>query len=190
MSNIYIGYLSGCFDESDIEELIQINRAYGINLEIQERKPVIINAALDELVEEVLLFINSSDLQTVISIFNIADFMVVVVKWIWSKLKLFKIHKITSSANAEKPVNVIIQVDNIKILLDENLSEEDLSKYLRVALRESKTVIQETENKPTVIEGDNDMVIVYKIEEYAKKKIGVEHKTIRKTRYRKYSRRR
>lgn len=188
MSNIYIEYLSGCFNENDIEELKQINDTYGFNIEFQERKPAIINAALDELLEQVLLFINSTELQTVISVFNVAEFMAIVIKSIYEKLKPLKINKITSSTSEEKSINIIIQVDNVKILLDQNVSEEDFTKYLRVAMQESVMITKETENKTIVVEGDNDMVVSYHIEEYAKKKIGMKYKSIRRTKYRKHGR--
>lgn len=189
MVDIHIEYFQGCFDEKDIEEIKQLHTSYDVNVETHERKPTIINAALDELVGDILLFINSNELQTFISIFNIAESLAVVVKWMWNKLKSNNPIKITSKTNEEKEVNIIIQVDNIKILLDRNTTEEELSKYLRIALRESKVVSQEKTNKPLVIDGDNNTVNVYYLEEFAKKTIGKEYKTIRSTAHRKNVRR-
>lgn len=181
MSNIYIEYLYGCFNENDIEEIKQINNAYNFNLELQEKQPTIVNAALDELVGEILLYINSNELQTAIAIFNIAEFLASVVKWMWNKLKKIKLSKVTSKTAEEKQANIIIQVDNVKILLDKTASEEELSKYLRVALQESKIATQNAENKQIIIDGNNNTVNMYLLEEYAKKTIGEKHKAIRVT---------
>lgn len=189
MSNIYIEYLHGCFNENDIEEIKQINNAYNFNLEIQEKQSTIVNAALDELVEEVLLYITSNELQTAIAIFNIAEFLAAIVKHMWNKLKSLKLSKVTSKTTEEKQANIIIQVDNVKILLDKTASEKELSMYLRVALQESKIATQSVQNKQIIIDGNNNTVNMYSLEEYAKKAIGAKHKTIRVTAHPKKDRR-
>lgn len=189
MSKVYIEYINGCFDEKDIAEISQIYSSYHVDVNHYERRPCIVNAALDELVETVLLFIASSELQTGISIFNLASSIVSAAKWMWNKLKSKKLAKVTSDTVEEKDANIIVQVDNVKILLDKSISEEELAKYLRVALCESKRASQNDKNCPVVIDGDHNTVNVYHLEEFAKKTIGVEHKTIRSISHRKYGRR-
>lgn len=189
MSKIYIEYVYGCFDEKDVAEINQIYNSYHIDVKLYERRPCIVNAALDELVETVLLFITSNELQTGISIFNIASSISTAAKWMWNKLKSKKLTKITSDTVEEKDANIIVQVDNVKILLDKSISEDELAKYLRVALRESKKASQNEENRPFVVDGDHNTVNVYYLEEFAKKTIGAEHKTIRSISHRKYGRR-
>ena len=79
MSKIYIEYVNGCFDEKDVAEISEIYSSYNVDVKLYERRPCIVNAALDELVETVLLFISSSELQTGISIFNIASSVAAVI---------------------------------------------------------------------------------------------------------------
>ena len=77
----------------------------------------------------------------------------------------------------------------MKILLDKTASEEELSMYLRVALQESKIATQSVQNKQIIIDGNNNTVNMYSLEEYAKKAIGAKHKTIRVTAHPKKDRR-
>lgn len=190
MSKVYIEYINGCFDEKDIAEISRIYSSYHVDINLYERRPCIVNAALDELVETVLLFISSSELQSGISIFNIASSIASVAKWMWNKLKPKKLTKVTSDTVEEKDANIIVQVDKVKILLDRSISEEELVKYLHIALCESKIVAQKEEHRPIVVDGDHNTVNVYYLEEFAKKTIGAEHKTIRSISHRKYGRRR
>ena len=187
MSKIYIEYVNGCFDEKDVAEISEIYSSYNVDVKLYERRPYIVNAALDELVETVLLFISSSELQTGISIFNIASSVSAVAKWMWNKLKSKKLKKVTSDAVEEKDAKIIIQVDNVKILLNKNISEEELTKYLHIALCESKVVTQKEEHRPIIVDGDNNIVNVYYLEEFAKKTIGADHKVVRSISHRKYS---
>ena len=186
MSRIYIEYLNGCFDEKDVAEISQIYNSYNVDVKLYERRPMIVNAALDELLETVLLFINSSELQTSIAIFIIASAISAVAKWMWNKLKSKRLKMVTCDTVEEIDAKIIVQVDNVKILLNKNISEEELTKYLHIALSESKIVAQEEKHRQIIIDGDNNTVNIYFLKEYAKKTIGAEHKSIRTVSYRKY----
>lgn len=189
MNKIYIEYLCGCFDEKEVTEITQLCKTYDVEASLCERRPCIVNAALDELVETVLLFVNSAELQTSISIFNVGNSISHLVKWMWEKLKSKKTTKLTSNTVEKVDANIIVRVNNVKILFKKNMTDEELSKYLHVALCESKRAVQVETNCPIVIDGDNDEINVYYLEEFAKKAIGTEYNTIRSVSYRKYSRR-
>ncbi len=189
MSNIYIEYLQGCFDKNDIAELNQISNNHQVALELHEKHPAIYNAALDELVPEILLFINSNGLQTSIDIFNIVNAAFAFILWMKKKVKSKKIAKVSTNSVEEKEPNIIIQVDNVHILLDKKATDEQLKPYLQNAIKLATRAVKEQENKSIIIDGDNNTVNVYNLEEFAKKKIGRDYKTIRSTSHRKYGRR-
>ena len=179
MSRIHVEYLHGCFDEKEVIEITQLYKTYDVDVILHEKHPHIVNAAFDELVETILLFINAAELQTGIAIFNIAAAISSVTKWMWEKLKSKKLKKITRDTIEEKDANIIVQVDNVKILLDKKATDEELAKYLYIALCESKRATKEEAGRQIVIEGDNNTVNVYYLEEFAKKTIGNEYKRIR-----------
>lgn len=189
MSKVYMEYLQGCFDENDIIVINKIFDMCDVDIELYERPPYIVNAALDELVESVLLIINSDELQTLLSITKLATPIAAAVKWIWNKLKSTKVKKVSINEVKDEEANIIIQVDNVKILLDSGMSEEQLAKYLRIALVASNELVHQDANIPIVIEQNNNAVNAYYLEEFAKKKYGLEYRTIRPHSYRKYSRR-
>lgn len=179
MDKIYIEYLINCFNDTDLEEIKQIFKDAGIETIFHENFPCV-NAALDDLVATVLLAINSNELQSMISILNLVNAIVLVVKYMRNKFKGKTVSKISSDKVEKIPPNIIIQVGNTKILLPLNITDDKFKKYVHTALIEAKQINESALNRNTVIiEENNDTINIYSLEEFAKRKINMNYKTLR-----------
>lgn len=175
MNKIYLEYFNGYFNQQEVDELSAFYNDSGISIEIHERQPCFINAAFDELVADILLFITSQEVQTTISILNFVAPIAKMIKYIYNKFKMRKAKKISANSIEEREPNIIIEVDTIKILIPKDTTEEELTHYLCAALDASKKISQ-NEDELLIIEENDLGISIYTLLEFAERKMSAQDK--------------
>lgn len=165
-----IDYYDIWLDEADINEIN--NTSDDIRIEYYPRKPTPMNAVLDELVPDILLFLNSEEVQAIINSTKLLKSFYSIVKIIKERAKNKEIKKVTAKTCELKEANVIINANNVKILLpvDKTISTTD---YLKLALQIPTTSIPK--DKELIISFENDIFRVEDLETYGKRKIPFEN---------------
>lgn len=175
MSRIYLEYFNGCFNQEEVNEISAFYHDSGTSIEIYERKPYFINAALDELVADILIFITSQEVQTIIALWAFTSPIAKMIKHIYNKLKTKKLKKLTISADEERDPNIIIEIEKIKILIPRDSTEEELTRYLCAAFDASKKINQ-NEDELLIIEESDSGISIYTLLEFAERKMSAQGK--------------
>lgn len=127
-----VEYLEKSFSENEKEEILNLFKDYEIQFYC--KKPEIRQAAFDELVGQVIIFLSSNEVTAIVNGMAIIGSIVGIIKFIIKKSKQKKFTTITVSSKRVCPMNVIIQVDNIRIIQPENADEISIDDYLEMAL--------------------------------------------------------
>ena len=177
MNNINIVYWDILADKDKINEINDFCKENNINTNIYIEKHGPMNAALDELISEIFIFVNSEEVQTIKNIFDFSKIIYSIFKKIKAKFTGKPLKMVTTKKIYDKEINVGIGVDNIKILLPKDINEKTIQEYLSIAFKES--IAAASSEKEIVMEFDNGAFISYFIDDYARKKIGKEYRPIK-----------
>ena len=162
-----IQYLEGSFSEEDLSIIKESNP--DIEIDFASKKPCITNAALDVLVGEVIIFFNSTEVTAIIHSLELAGLVFTTIKTIIKCAKKKQVTILSTSAQNVKHMNVIIQVDNVKILEPDNPESISLNDYLSLALV-AVTSPSMPKDRDIIISYDND-IYVETIDQYARRKM-------------------
>lgn len=164
-----IDYYDIWLDEADINEIN--NTSDDIRIEYYPRKTTPMNAVLDELVPDILLFLNSEEVQAIINSTKLLTSFYSIVQKIKDRVKNKEIKKVTAKTCELKEANVIINANNVKILLpvDKTISTTD---YLKLALHIPTASIPK--DKELIISFENNIFRVEDSETYGNRKTSFE----------------
>lgn len=126
-----IEYLENSFSESEQK---QIKDTFAkSNIEFCRKKPKIRQAAFDELFGQVVIFLSSNEVTAIVNGTALIGVIIGVIKYISNLAKKKRYTLLTNNSQSLYPMNVIIQVENVKILKPEKLNDEYLSVALSIA---------------------------------------------------------
>ena len=118
MAKLFLEYYLDFFEDQEIAEIKNICEENSVETEIVLQNRGIMNAALDELVADFLVVINSNELQTILSVSNVITAIAQLVHFVFNRLKNKKIKKVSPGGVIEEKEEYInIEVGNIKILM-------------------------------------------------------------------------
>ncbi len=151
-------------DEKEIESVCD-----GVVVEYKRKKAGVMNAALDELFPDILLSFNSPEVQAVSTAIDLAVFIVGIISKIRSVVKQKKVSKVTPKTCEKKEANILVEVDNVKILLPEDSTIFSLEEYIALALNLATTKDIPPEEE-LIISFENNTLRAESISIYAERK--------------------
>lgn len=150
------------------EEQLEIqNHASKFEIEFDNREHVIINAALDELVGQVVVWLSSKEVTAIVNSIEIANAFFKIVNNIKKFTSERRITKLDTKLAIQQSINVIIQIDNILIIQPE--PDIPVNQYLIDALTfvDKNSIPKKVE---IIISYDNRLRIET-IDQYARRKM-------------------
>lgn len=178
MKEIHVEYLDFLLEDEEIAEIEQISVENDIDVKFHPKKSKPMNAALDELVNDIIVFVRSDGFQAAKDAIEFSTCLYSLIEILKSKVKNKKMKKVTPRKIEDKKINIGVKVDNVDILLPEKGKEKDVVEYLAIALKEAGFASSKT-RKMIVVEKEKNNANVLFVEEYAKKKIGMEYYPIK-----------
>lgn len=150
------------------EEQLEIqNYSSEFEIEFDNREHVIINAALDELVGQVVVWLSSKEVTAIVNSIEIANAFFKIVNNIKKFTSERRITKLDTKLAIQQSINVIIQIDNILIIQPE--PDISVNQYLIDALTfvDKNSIPKKVE---IIISYDNRLRIET-IDQYARRKM-------------------
>ena len=149
------------------EQLYVLKESNILDIKFENREAKIINAALDELVGQIVIWLSSKEASAIVNTIGLTKAFLGVVKRIKEKTSEKTITKYDTKLALQQCINVIIQVDNIKILQPE--SKISTNKYLVDVL----TFISDNHipRKGEIIISYDTRIRIETIDQYARRKM-------------------
>ena len=133
-----LSYYDFLLNETEIDEINQTIYNGNIDLEYAPKKPSPQNAAFDEFFSGIVVFLDSNEVQAFLAAVDIFLIFLNIVKRVKEYAANKKAYKVTSSTIEPLLNNVIIQVDNKKILEPQRFDSIKYDEYLFLALQACK----------------------------------------------------
>lgn len=165
MVDIHIEYFEGILEENETIEITQLCRKENTEIEFHKKSPFLMNAALEQLVGDVVLHLPPAEIVP-FALTSLIPAICTIVNKIheFGKNKSFK--KVTSNNCENKELNIIIENGNTKILFSDNVLINDMDKYLEMAI-EAAVEYQQMDKAGIIISGNNKELHVESLEKYA-----------------------
>lgn len=170
MKNCFIESYDNVLNEDDVNSIVNLMNANGIDTQCKIKKRGIMNAAIDDLVAQVIMFFNSDWITALANFTTISMSIVTAVGIIKNRIKQKDLKKISLNQTEDEKPNIIIRIDNITIL-NPKTDIVDLEKYYKDSLIITKDILENKIQNEMIVEYDmqTKKPILYTIEEYAKK---------------------
>lgn len=165
MNKIHIEYFDGLLTNEEIDDITQSCSNEYVGMEFHKKESCIMNAALDELIGQLILYIPPSEVLAIVST-TIIPVVCTSVKKIRELVKERMVKKVTPNSIEEKEPNIIIQAGNMKILLPKDASDCDVDKYLSMAIK-STVEYEQPQNTEIIVSGDDKGMHIETLEKYA-----------------------
>lgn len=165
MNKIHIEYFDGLLTNEEIDDITQSCSNEYVGMEFHKKESCIMNAALDELIGQLILYIPPSEVLAIAST-TIIPVVCTSVKKIREIVKERMVKKVTPNSIEEKEPNIIIQAGNMKILLPKDTSSCDVDKYLSTAIK-STVDCEHPQNTEIIVSGDDKAIHIETLEKYA-----------------------
>lgn len=164
-----LSYYDFLLNETEIDEINQTIYNGNIDLEYAPKKLSPQNAAFDEFFSGIVVFLDSNEVQAFLAAVDIFLIFLNIVKRVKEYAANKKAYIVTSSTIEPLLNNVIIQVDNKKILEPQRLDSIKYDEYLFLALQACK-VDSYNKNEDIIISLDSSFR-VETLNEYIARKI-------------------
>ena len=164
MVDIHIEYFEGILEENETIEITQLCRKENTEIEFHQKRPFLMNAALEELVGDVVLHLPPAEIVP-FALTNLIPAICTIVNKIQEFGKNKSFRKVTTNNCESKELNIIIENGNAKILFSDNALTNDINKYLQMAI-EVAVDYQQMDKAEIIISGNNKELHVESLEKY------------------------
>ena len=158
MINAYLGNFNGALTEKEVDDICEKAKLHDIELfcETKYRGPV--NAAIDDMVSDVLIAFNSDIFSGACNLIALSSTVCTLVKSIYNYINKRGKHKVTVNKIERVAPNVNIEIENITIL-NPKVNDINLEKYYNEAFIITKEEYKNNQNNEY-----NNIIVEYDME--------------------------
>ena len=117
MSKIGVVYLDFLLSDEELTEVEQFSKENNIDVSFFPKKSEPINAALDELVMDIIIFVRSDSVQAAMDIITISTWVHFLIAKLKAKIQNKKMKKVTLRKVEDKKINIGVKVHLMPHLL-------------------------------------------------------------------------
>ena len=135
-----------------------------IEIEYERRNSRGRNASIDELAYDILVFLTSLEINSFLNFYSLCSMVTNVIKILQKNI---------DGSNKKETKKINVQIDNIKIIIPEDASEDIIKKFFKVATESANNMrsIENSDNSEIIVSNDNENVRVESLEEYIDRKM-------------------
>lgn len=168
MTDCYIESYNGALTEKEMSKVVETLQSNGINTYYKYSERGLMNAAIDELVPQVVMFFSSDYFTALSNLVTISSALSALIVFICKKTKQKKLKKVTVDKIKDEDIKMNIVVDNITIL-NPKTDSADFEKYYYEAFLEAQKLLKYKQEEKMIVEYDmvSKQVKIFTLEEYA-----------------------
>ncbi len=153
MINCFIESFDDVLTENECNYIVDLLKTNDINAYCELKRRGIMNAALDDLVPQVLMFFNSDWFIAIASIASVSTAISELVKFITKKIKQKNLKKVTNNKVENEKPKINIQIENVMILNPKN-DITNFESYYKESFIIAKDFVDNNNKQEIIVEYD------------------------------------